>query len=283
MVVSSATVPRRWPTALLVFVVAITQAAVAEEPGASPHERAVEAGRSAKGAFESRDFRTALEAYELALSLEPSAVLHFNVARCHEELSETASAAEAVGHLDAAIEQFEIYLAAEPSAPEADAIRARIEKLRHRRDALLPSRVERSPEVRVIEAPPKISVAPWVLGGFGVAGVIAGGVLGGLHLDNVADLEAIRAERSSERCQVAIDRPSDCPSARDAEPFATRANAFAAGADVAFALGGLLAATGVVWGIIDVVSVKRATAQPRSTTPTLEILPGPRPMLRVLF
>lgn len=275
---------RRWAAAVIVFGlgVGLTRAAAADEPP-SPHDLAVEAGRSAREAFEAHDYRAALVAYERALSLEPSAVLHFNVARCHEELSEIDGAPvdEIVGHLDAAIEEFEIYLAAEPGNPETKAIRARIEKLQHRRDALLPAPVERPPpEVKVIEAPPRFAVAPWVLGGFGVAGVVAGAVLGGLHLENLADLDAIRAERSAPRCQVAVDRPNDCPSARDADPFATRANAFAAGADVAFALGGLLAATGIVWGIVDVVAVRRARA---ATSTTVELVPGSRPSLRVTF
>lgn len=272
--------PPRWAAAVLVLGVALSRAAIADE--ASQHDQAVEAGRSAKEAFEAHDYRAALDAYERALALEPSAVLHFNVARCHEELSEVDAtpATETVGHLDAAIEEFEIYLAAEPDARDVAAIRARIDKLKHRRDAMLPAPLDRPPpEVKVVEAPPKIAVAPWVLGGFGVAGVVAGAVLGGLHLDNLADLDAIRAARSAPRCQVAVDRPSDCPSARDADPFATRANAFAAGADVAFAIGGLLAATGIVWGIVDVVSVSRA----RATPTTVVLVPGARPSLRVTF
>lgn len=270
---------RRAAAAVLFLAIAFARSATADEAPA-PHDQAIEAGRSAKAAFVAHDYRAALDAYERALALEPSAVLHFNVARCHEELSEVEGTptTETIGHLDAAIEQFEIYLAAEPDAPEAAAIRARIAKLVHRRDALLPTKIDRPPEVKIVEAPPRVAVAPWVLGGFGVAGVVAGAVLGGLHLENLADLDAIRAARSAPRCQVADDRPSDCPSARDADPFATRANAFAAGADVAFAIGGLLAATGIVWGIVDVVSVNRASA-----TSTVVIVPGPRPSVRVTF
>jgi len=68
------------------------------------------------------DFRAALAAFEAAQARAPAPQALFNIARCQERL----------GQLAEAVNSYEAYLVAAPTAPDRDAVSARIEELRAR-------------------------------------------------------------------------------------------------------------------------------------------------------
>lgn len=75
--------------------------------------------------FEAREFRPAIHEFELAAALVPSADLWFNIARAHEELNEYADA----------VEYYQRYLRDRVDPPDAEAVRATIERLQERAEA----------------------------------------------------------------------------------------------------------------------------------------------------
>lgn len=91
-------------------------------------------------AFRGEDYARALELLERIAVTEPSPVIHFNIARCHEEL----------GHQEEAIKMFEEALKGELSEAQAAEAKGRIDALE--REVL--ARREREEEARRAQATP---------------------------------------------------------------------------------------------------------------------------------
>lgn len=98
-----------------------------------------------KLAFDQGRFREALGEYQRAYDLAPVPELLFNIARCREQLGETA----------AAIAGYEQYLAAKPNAEDRADVESHLEQLR----AGLPSPAPATAPPPTT-APPPLTVAP---------------------------------------------------------------------------------------------------------------------------
>ena len=133
----------RWVWASLVLLTvpltgawsAYAQETETEEPQATPPEEAPEnldATREAREHFtaglqhfQSHQYREAIQSFELAARLVPSADISFNIARAHEELSE----------YDQAIQAYQNYLRDRVDPPDRAQVEAHIEALRERAEA----------------------------------------------------------------------------------------------------------------------------------------------------
>ena len=202
-------------------------------------ESAYQAGVSA---FGEKDFKGALKLFDHAFKLDPSPVLLYNIARCHEEM----------GTLEPAIRNFELYLARAPDAPDRAAVERRIRVM----EAKSEREAARKPvSVVVVPIEPK-SVAPpassamrwWGYGtvGAGVVGLAVGGVLGA------------SADTAAKDHREALTRV-------DKSRFETEANDKATQANVSYIVGGALLAVGAGLVIYDAVS----------DGSSVEVAPGP--------
>jgi tetratricopeptide (TPR) repeat protein len=202
-------------------------------------EKARELARESADAYRHGDFARAIARLREAYALDPQPVLLYNEARAHEGLGET----------DAAIASYEQYLHDEPAARDRGSIEQRLVTLRRQRDeraALERARTEPSPAAAPPVAPPPpqppptsrdegASVhgpMPWVVGGIGVAGIGAGAVFGMLALSRKDDAVGSPVQRD------AIDLKND-------------ATNLATVSTVSFIVGGVLAAVGVGWWLVE--------------------------------
>lgn len=101
----------------------------ASAPAAAPQPENLEGARRARRHFlaglehfEAHRYRDAIQSFQLAAQLVPSADLWFNIARGHEELSE----------YEPAIEYYQRYLRDRVDPPDRDRVEAHIEQLRRR-------------------------------------------------------------------------------------------------------------------------------------------------------
>lgn len=103
----------------------------AEEPAApaAPAPENLDATRQAREhfragieQFRAHQYRQAIQSFELAARLVPSADLQYNIARAHEELAE----------YDRAIEHYQAYLRDRVDPPDREQLEAHIEELRER-------------------------------------------------------------------------------------------------------------------------------------------------------
>lgn len=112
----------------------------AQVDSASQREAARGHFEAAERHFVARRFREAIREFQLAQSKLPTAELHFNIARCHEELGEYRQA----------VEHYEKYLRDKVDAPDADDVAARITGLRElERDRVGSGGRSARPRVRV--------------------------------------------------------------------------------------------------------------------------------------
>ena len=100
-------------------------AATASPENPSATREARERFRSGLEAFQARRFRVAIQEFELAAQLVPSADLWFNIARAHEEL----------GHHGDAAAHYRLYLRDRVDPPDAERIEAHIMALDERAEA----------------------------------------------------------------------------------------------------------------------------------------------------
>lgn len=191
-------------------------------------------------------FLEAAELLDRAYTLDPEPTLLFNRAR----------ALESAGDLEAAVSVYTLYLEKNPKAGDRLTIERRVETMRgqiaeraelqrlreeeakrRERERVAAKKLEVAPPSVV--APPVVveparssNAAPWIVAGVGAAGVIAGTVLGVIASGkkNSADEEPVQL-RASE--------------------LADSAGSFQTGANVAFVAGGVIAAGGLVWALID--------------------------------
>lgn len=104
----------------------------ARPEGEGTHPENVEATREARTHFmrglehfREHRYREAIQSFRLAMQLVPSADLHYNIARAHEELAQ----------YDAAIEHYQSYLRDRVDPPDRERIEAHIERLREQAEA----------------------------------------------------------------------------------------------------------------------------------------------------
>lgn len=212
---------------------------------ASPEKaRAAELFQKSAGAYLKGDFARAIALLDEAYALDPQPVLVYNLARAHEGL----------GHLDESISLYEKYLSQDPTSADRGAIEQRVTTLKRQRDEKLAlakekaavetekERVERERARQEADDRPKPrSVAPYIVGGVGVASVVTGAIFGAMASGKESDAQAEPVQTT------AIDL-------RDSgKSFATISN-------ITFIAGGALVAAGVVWWILDTPKSKRRGA-----------------------
>jgi tetratricopeptide (TPR) repeat protein len=222
--------------ALAAVGVAVTAARTACSQSANQDATALYAQSAA--AYKVGRFAEAASLLQRAYEISRAPVLLYNLARAYE----------GVGAIEDAAGAYERYLHEEPNPPDRGAIQTRIATLHgeieERRVMQKQRDEERARAEREREAHDKIlltarrrspSAVPWIVAGVGVvAGLGAGVALG----------------------EVALSRHSDAaanPQGRASSVQQGQAQTFAIAADVAFVSGGVVAAAGVVWGIVDVL------------------------------
>jgi tetratricopeptide (TPR) repeat protein len=246
--------------ALLLFVLSLSCASpavwvnvVAAQDGQEDRDlqRAVMLFEESETAYNEGRFEEAAAMLRRAYELNPDPVLRYNLAR----------ALEGAGDLDGAIEHYEGYLEESPDASDAGAVEARVRTLRRQRDALADGDadeedVEESDEL-VDEAPADegggVSLAPWLVAAGGAAVVGVGAIFGAL---------------SQSKANAAQDEPVQ----ETAQSLHDQASTFATLANVFFVVGGVVAAVGVTWGVIDLAS--GGSDDEAESAATLRIVPG---------
>jgi tetratricopeptide (TPR) repeat protein len=221
----------------IVLVASLVVSAPALAQNASDHDLAVALFNHSDLAYKHGDFRGAVSDLEKAYSLEHEPILLYNLGRAYEGL----------GDLKRAIDAFDRYLKAKPDAEDRGAIEARLAMFRQE------LQLQEQPKVTIVVPPPPPPPAPHrralgagaiVVTSIGVAGVVAGGVLGALALGDNS------SQNSSQTSQL------------DAQSAHNTGASLATGANIAFIAGGVIALAGVIWLIVD-----RATAStPRSAS-----------------
>ena len=164
----------------------------------------------------------------IALKAEP--VLYYNLARAYDS----------DGKLAEAIDSYLRFIELAPEVKDRGAIEKRIETLRRQLDER--ARLARgSREAKADQSAPAPAVdegtaaVPWVLLAVGAATLIVGVVLGGLSVS-----------RSSDAADATIHA--------DASAALDEARDFALGANISFAAGGVIAAAGATWLVVDAAS-----------------------------
>lgn len=190
-----------------------------EAPDQETLEQAAQLFERAEQAYNEGEAAHAVELLERAHELVPEPVLLYNLARAHE----------ALGHFEQAVDHYERYLREVPEPRDRGAIRRRVATLRRQMAA---AEDGTDPEPRPPPPPPRASPLPPLIFATGGAVVVGGAVTGLLANGQASDA----AEASSHRAGAdALDR---------ARTLATLAN-------VLFVAGGVLAAAGLTWWILD--------------------------------
>lgn len=219
-----------WAAALLLALVTLPRAALAQESGEASLERAVVLFEESETLYNQGEFVEAAALLRRAYALHADPTLLFNLGR----------ALEGAGDLDGAIDAYARYLATAEDPPDRGAVEGRLATLRAQRDALAGGGRD---EAREAPEPPTTSpgggggveVAPWIVAGGGVLVLGTAIVLGVVSQDlgSQAAVEPVQADA------VALHA--------DAETFALAAN-------VLYVAGGVIAAAGAVWGIVSLTS-----------------------------
>jgi tetratricopeptide (TPR) repeat protein len=209
----------------------VARAQSAVPPDASAHEHALQLFSDGKKAYKQGDMQTAIKDLEAAYELEPAPVLLYNLARAYE----------GIGELEKAVSAYEHFLSAEPNAEDRGAIETRLATLKREIDEQAQKQApsppsEVAPEVPAAARSP--STAPFFVLAGGGAGLVLGGIFGGLALGEN------HTQNASTTSQL------DAQSAHD------RASSFAVASDIGFIAGGALVAAGVVWLIVDRTQTK---------------------------
>lgn len=215
------------------------------------HDRALELVQKGREAFKASQFQASIDLLKEAYALEPAPVLLYNLAKAYEGL----------GDIEHAAETYEKYLADEKEEiPDRAAIEAKLknfksaiaekERLAKERDEARAALEKKERDAKDAEkgAPPPTeagkrppSPVPWVFVGVGAAGLVAGGVLGGLAVGKDDDAKS-------------------APSQKDAVDLHESAKGLALGSTVGFIAGGALTGGGLLWGIIDIAT--RGSSKP---------------------
>ena len=233
---------------LLVCVVTSVAAPSVAFAGKKEEARAGELFDKAESEYQAGRFQSAIDLLLEAQKLAPDAVLHYNLARAYEGM----------GDLDHALASYRAYLDTDPKSKDRGAVEARIkslEELRTAHDAPPVAAAKPAPanEAPPAPPPPKPSPAPWIVAGVGALGFAAGGALGGLSLSRSGDAKDPKT------------------SGVEAARFHDSATTFATAANATFIASGVVVAAGVIWGVVDVVTVSKKKQQ---TSVRLELSPS---------
>ena len=246
--------------AVLVFCLGALAPTAAAQPKKADEGTALQLFEQGYKAYQEGRFQQAIELLERAYAMKQEPVLLYNLARAHE----------GVGNLDQAISMYERYLTEMQEIPDRAAIEKRLEtmraqiaerdRLRRERDEARKRGTKRTPEGG--GTPPNDngaqrspSALPWIVGGVGAAGVIAGAVLGGV-------------------AQAKHDDAVAAPSQREAADLQGSAEGLGTASTVAFIVGGGVLGIGVLWGILDLtVLAGPAEGQPPPAAVRVRITP----------
>jgi tetratricopeptide (TPR) repeat protein len=246
--------------AILYFGLCALAPTAAAQPAKVDDRKALELFEQGFKAYQEGRFQQAIDLLEKAYAMKQEPVLLYNLARAHE----------GVGNLDQAISMYERYLNETKDVADRAAIEKRVETMRGQiaeRDRLRRERDDarkrdaQAPPGGVVE-PPKDDVEtrstsplPWIVGGVGAAGLIAGGVLTGLALGKHNDAEA-------------------APSQREAADLQASAESLGTGGTIALIAGGGVLGIGVIWGILDLtVLAEPAPEEPQGAAVRFRIGP----------
>lgn len=211
---------------------------------ASAQAHAGELFKTSAEAYRQGDFKRTVDLLNEAFTLDPQPVILYNLGRAYEGL----------GDLDLAIDAYTRYLAADPKASDRKSLEQRVATLQRQRDekkglekqrdderqrAELAAEEQKRAEQRAAQPRTRTptstrtrSVGPYIVGGVGLAGLAAGGIVG---LMANAKHDAATTERVQ---QTAIEQQD-------------QAKSLATISTVSFVVGGVLAAAGVVWWVLD--------------------------------
>lgn len=233
------------PLALSLASAVLAPSSWAQKPDAKPAP--VDRFRQAAEAYREGRFQDAVDLLIEERKLHPEPVLLYNLARAYEGLGRSDEAAVAYAQ----------YLQEAPDVPDRKAVEARIATLKSQAEALRRAKEAKGREDdRVVAVPPppskeeparQRSVAPWVLGGAGLA-VAGGGLAFGLLAQSRNDDAAADPVQRSAR--AARD---------DAERFATFST-------IGWIAGGVLVASAAVWLLL------RPAERP--STARVRVVPG---------
>ncbi|MFO0618741.1 MAG: hypothetical protein U0414_39485 [Polyangiaceae bacterium] len=238
----------------------VPSVAFAVDPAA--HDRALELFQKGREAFKASQFQASIDLIKEAYALEPAPVLLYNLAKAYEGL----------GDIEHAAATYEQYLDEEKEIPDRAAIEAKLknfkaaiaekERLAKERDEARAAleKKERESKAGDPKAKPPAdagkrapSPVPWAFVGVGAAGLVVGGVLGGLAVGKDDDAKA-------------------APSQKDAADLHESAKGLALGSTVGFIAGGVLTGGGLLWGIIDLAT--RGPAKPAADAAHVRVGPG---------
>ncbi len=216
-----------------------------------PHEQAVDLNDEGERLFEKGQYAEAASRFEAGYAMEPNPTFLYNLALAREKNGEFEKALDALSR----------YREADPNAPDDVAIDARIQTLRElvvkiKAEKNRPPRPEPvAPKVRIEREPSVLDgYLPWVIAGVGSAGLVVGGVLGGLALKRQDDAVAEPVHAAALDLQAGAER-------------------LATGSTIAWVAGGVLAAVGLTLAIVGALSDEGKDEEGMSTL-TLRLNPG---------
>jgi tetratricopeptide (TPR) repeat protein len=207
------------------FVFSGQAVAASSTKARSNRAQAVELFNESEASYKAGRFRDAADQLRRAYELDPDPVLLYNLAR----------ALESDGDLIGSAETYERFLEAAPKVDDRASIEQRIANLR--KLAMEREVAAAQPPSAVIEQPPpKPSAvrraAPYAVIGLGAAGLATGGVFGAVAMA---------------RHRAAVAEPVQVRS----DELQSQARREASIANVAFAAGGAVAVSGLIWVLID--------------------------------
>ncbi len=242
--------PRRvFPAAIAIASIALSplRAVAHEAPEASKRADEDPAALFARAETLYREgrYEEAIEILEALIRAHPEPILRFNLGRAYES----------AGALEPAIAAYRAYLDAAPDAPDRASVEARIERLEARlpadvdpavQPATVPPNEQPSPQGQSQTEQPRPVVAPWIVAGVGGAGLIVGGVFGGLS-----------GARASEASDTSTNQVRASQVHEDARRFRTVST-------ISVIAGAALVIAGVTWGLIATKRKRRARGTPSS-------------------
>lgn len=207
--------------------------------------KAAELFRSSAEAYRQGNFKGTVDLLKEAYALDPQPVMLYNLGRAYEGL----------GDINAAMDAYKRYLAADPKAPDRPSIEQRIATLQRTKDERQALEKQRDEERLKAEESARLaaeeqrradeehkraeekkvhhrSVVPYIVAGVGAAGLVTGGVFGLL-------------------ANSKHDSASSDPVQKTAIDQQDQAKSFATVSTVSFIAGGIILATGITWWVLD--------------------------------
>ncbi len=257
--------PRRISLCVAVAIAGAGTLAATPSRAVSPPDangRALSLYQESTRAYDEGRFQDAVKLLLEAYSFRPEPVILFNLARAYEGL----------GDLPRAIESYGRYLERDPQASDRRSIEQRLATLQKQVDERAALELQRDEErkrgeqarraaaealaraSREVPPPARPRALPWLVAGAGLAGLGTGVVLGVLSRNHYDDAVA-----DAYRGPATVDYAA--------------ARSYAMAANVAFGVGAAVAAAGVVWGVVDLLSLRTGPG-PKPSALVVGPLPG---------